>query len=87
VITARGDTVVVPADAVLEVRLKNKTNHALLGAIAGYAVGFPVAYASCSNRRECSDQALTPHLIAAGGALIGSLFRTEHWVRVRWDTK
>ena len=87
VVTARGDTLTVPTGALTEVRLKNKTNHALIGAIFGYVVGFGVAYANCpSSSQGCSDQSLTPHLIASAGALIGSMFKTDHWVRVRWDT-
>ena len=81
-VTSRGDTVVVPDSARLEVRLKNKTNHAVAGGMLGLAVGFGVAFAACSSE-SCSEQALTPYLVGALGALLGSAFKTDQWVRVR----
>ena len=86
VITARGDTVVVPDTATLEVRLKNKANRAVAGAVVGYIVGVGVSYGLCPPpKTTCGEQDPTPVWSAGLGALIGSAFKKDHWVRVRWD--
>ena len=88
VITPRGDTVSVPDTAFIQVRLKNKTNHAVAGAIAGFVVGVGVSWATCAPpKTHCGEQDPTPMLAAGLGALIGSLFKADHWVRVRWDAR
>lgn len=86
VITARRDTVLVPDNAILRVRLRKKSGHAIEGLFIGWAVGVGVSYAQCPEpKRYCGEQDPTPVLGAGLGALVGSAIRTYHWVRVRRD--
>ena len=86
VVTATGDTVVVPAGAQLEVRLRAPGRRTTFGAAIGYLVGVGVSVANCPPpKRYCGEQDPTPILGAGLGALLGAAFRTEQWVRVRWD--
>jgi hypothetical protein len=85
VVTATGDTIVVPDSARLEVRLREKKSRATFGGVIGWAVGVGVMYANCpSPKRTCGEQDPTPVLVAGLGALIGSRFKADDWVRVRW---
>ena len=87
VVTTRGDTVVVPRGSALEVRLKEKSNHAVIGAVVGWAVGVAVSYATCPPpKRYCGEEDPRPLLGAGLGALVGSRVKTDWWVGVRWDT-
>jgi hypothetical protein len=82
VITLAGDTVVVPEAARLEVRLKEKKTHAVLGGVVGLGVGLGVALVRCGPTNRCAPD-LTPVLTAGVGALIGSRFAAAEWVRVQ----
>jgi hypothetical protein len=82
VITAAGDTLVVPQAATLEVRLKEKKTHTILGGVVGLGMGMGIALARCPSTNRCSPD-LMPMLAAGVGALIGSRFSTAEWVRVR----
>ena len=87
-ITAHGDTVVVPAGTTLGVRLNRKAGHPVAGAIMGAIIGVIVEYANCPEPKEYCGEEDPTELFAAGlGALIGNLIRTDHWVRVRWDAR
>jgi hypothetical protein len=81
-----GDTILIPANAKLEVRLKEKANHTKAGAILGFVVGIGVMYATCpASVNYCGEQNPIPVLGVALGGLIGSALEKDHWVRVRWD--
>ncbi len=82
IVTSAGDTVVVPPAATLEVRLKEKKTHAVLGGVVGLAVGLGVKLVQCPPTNYCPPD-LTPALTAGVGALIGSRFSAVQWVRVR----
>jgi len=85
VVTTRGDTVVVPQGATLEVKLKDKANRAVAGAIIGFVAGAGLSYALCDPpKTHCGEEDPTQLLTAGLGALIGSAIKTDHWVRVRW---
>jgi hypothetical protein len=85
-ITLRGDTVLVPEGARLEVRLKEKTTRAVAGAVVGFVVGVGVMYSTCAApRRYCGEQDPTPMLAAGLGALVGSRIKADQWIRVRWN--
>jgi hypothetical protein len=85
-ITAPGDTIVVPEGAKLEVRLREKGSRATSGGVIGYLLGVGVSYAYCPPpKSHCGEQDPTPLLVAGLGALIGSRFKADQWVRVRWD--
>lgn len=84
VITSRGDTLVVPREAVMSVRLPGKVRHAGAGAVIGAVAGIVGSLGVCSENR-CEEGNPYQLLGAAGGALIGYAIRTEHWVRIRWD--
>lgn len=84
--TARGDTVTVPEQSTLEVRLKEKATHATAGAIIGWALGVAISYATCpSPKRYCGEEDPTPLLATGLGALLGSRVRTDWWVVVHWE--
>ena len=84
-ITERGDTVENPTSATLEVRLKNRVGHPVAGAIAAWAVGVGISYATCPPpKKYCGEEDPTPLLAAGLGALIGSRIKTDKWVEVRW---
>jgi len=82
IVTATGDTVVVPQAATLEVRLKEKKTHATLGAVVGLGVGLSIKLAQCPPTNRCEPD-LTPVLTAGLGAFIGSRFSAVEWVRVQ----
>ena len=82
VVTAAGDTIVVPEAAKLDVRLKQKKTHASLGGVLGLAVGWGIGLAKCPPPQECSPS-LLPALTGGAGAFIGSRFSAAEWVRVR----
>ena len=84
IITPRGDTVVVPGAALVQVRLREKTNRAVVGAVVGFVVGMGVSYARCpSPRTSCAEgDPMTPLLVSSLGALVGSRFKADEWVRV-----
>ena len=86
VITPRGDTVTVPDTALIQVRLKDKSNHALAGAIVGIVAGAGVSLAKCWNT-HCPPGDRRPVYIAGLGAVVGSRFKADSWVRVRWDAR
>lgn len=87
-ITPRGDTIVIPHDATMGVRLKQKTGHGVAGAIFGAIIGVGVEIANCpSDWQYCGEENPTELLFAGIGALIGSAIKTDHWIRVRWDPK
>jgi hypothetical protein len=86
VITARGDTVVVPDGSILDVRLNEKAGHSTAGAIVGWALGIAVSYAACPPpKKYCGEEDPTPLLGIGLGALMGSRIKTDSWVRVQWD--
>ena len=83
VMTARGDTIAVPEESRLEVRLKEKARHTTAGVIIGWAVGAAISYATCpSPKRYCGEEDPTPLLAVGLGALIGSRIKTDWWVVV-----
>src|SRR5262249_10681857 len=85
VVTTRGDTVVVPHGATLEVKLKDKANHAVAGVVIGLVVGAVLEYALCDPpKTHCGEEDPTQLLTAGLGALVGSAIKKDHWVRVRW---
>jgi hypothetical protein len=87
VITERGNTVIVPDGAAIEVRLREKARHPTAGAIIGWAFGVAISYAACPPpKKYCGEEDPTPLLAAGLGALIGDRVKTDWWVRVRWDT-
>jgi len=86
VITPRGDTVTVPDTALIQVRLKDKGNHAVLGAIVGIVAGVGLSYAACGDI-SCGPGDRRPVFIGGLGALVGSRFKADSWVRVRWDAR
>lgn len=87
-VTPAGDTIVVPDTARLEVRLRERKSRAIPGSLIGWGVGIGVMYATCpSPKRTCGEQDPTPLLFAGLGALIGSRFEADDWVRVRWNTR
>jgi hypothetical protein len=87
VVTTRGDTVVVPEGARMEVRLKERTSHAGTGATIGWIVGLGAHYAACNYpSTKCRELDLRIPVGTGVGALIGWRFRTDQWVRVRRDT-
>jgi hypothetical protein len=86
VVTARGDTVVVPPGAMLDVRLNRKAGHPVAGAIIGGIIGVGIEYANCPEPKTyCGEEDPTELLVAGLGAIIGNLIKTDHWIRVRWD--
>ena len=87
-ITATGDTIVLSRGAGrVEVRLKEKKGQGVLGAVIGWAVGVGVTYATCDPpRTHCGEQNPVPIWGAGLGAVIGSMFKTDDWARVRWDS-
>lgn len=88
VITARGDTIMVPDGSALEVRLREKANHTTAGTVIGWAIGVGISYAACPPpRRYCGEEDPTPLLAGGLGALIGSRVKTDWWVSVRWDVR
>jgi hypothetical protein len=82
IVTSSGDTVLVPPAATLEVRLKEKKTHAILGGVVGLGAGLSIAIANCPPTNYCPPD-VTPALTAGVGALIGSRFTAAEWVRVR----
>jgi hypothetical protein len=85
-ITPRGDTVLIPRGARLEVRLRDKTNLAVAGGVVGFTVGVGVMYANCpGSAKTCPEQNPTPYIIAGLGALLGSVIKVAHWAAVAWD--
>jgi hypothetical protein len=87
-VTPRGDTVLVPDSGRVEVRLKNETNQAVAGGVLGLVVGFVFVYVECPPPKTyCGEQNPGPYFFGGLGALIGAAIRTDHWVRVRYDTK
>ena len=86
VINQRGDTVLIPDGARLQVRLKKKSNNAPIGGLVGFVLGAGVAYNRCQDRgRTCGQGDPTPLLAATVGALIGSTIRSYPWVTVKRD--
>jgi len=84
--TSRGDTVDVPPGVGLDVRLREKSGKATMGAVIGFVTGVIVSYATCAEpKTHCGEEDPTPLLGAGIGALVGSRFKTYPWVRVRWD--
>jgi hypothetical protein len=82
----RGDTIVVPAGVGLYVRLREKSGKATMGAVIGFVAGVIASYATCPEpKTHCGEEDPTPLLGAGVGALVGSLFKSYPWVRVRWD--
>jgi hypothetical protein len=87
IVTARGDTVVVPPGVRLDVRLREKSGKATMGAVIGFVAGVIASYAACPEpRTHCGEEDPTPLLGAGVGALVGSLYKSYPWVRVCWDT-
>ena len=86
VITARGDTLVVPREAAVSVRLPGKVRHAGTGAVVGAVVGIVGSLGVCADNR-CEEGNPYQLLGAAGGALIGYAIRTDNWVRVKWGSE
>ena len=85
-VNAAGDTIAVPDSALLEVKLKEKEGHPLMGGIIGVAAGIVATYATCPPpKKYCGEQNPTPLLGAALGALVGSWFKTDKWVTVSRD--
>ena len=86
VIDQRGDTVLIPEDARLQVRLRKKSNNAPIGGLVGFVIGAAVAYNGCQDSgRTCAQDDPTPLLAATAGALIGSAIRSYPWVTVKRD--
>jgi hypothetical protein len=86
IVTARGDTVVVPPGVRLDVRLREKSGKATMGAVIGFVAGVIASYATCPEpKTHCGEEDPTPLLGAGVGALVGSRFKSYPWVRVRWD--
>jgi hypothetical protein len=81
-ITARGDTLVIPRGAKFEVLLAEKRGHAAYGAVIGWTAAVISILADCGFERTCGEQNPLPALGLAGGALIGSMIRTDKWVTV-----
>ena len=87
VITTRGDTMIVPLGARLQARLTGRTNTAVIGGAVGYFVGLLITYDHCGGiDAECTEKDPTSILTFGVGALIGSLFKSTAWVKVRADT-
>ena len=82
-VLATGDTIAVPSDARLEVKLPQKKAHPFAGAAIGWAIGVPLTYASCENKRYCGEQNPIPLLATAAGWLVGRAVKTDWWVVVR----
>jgi hypothetical protein len=83
-LTPRGDTLTIPAEARLDVRLRQKSGHGVTGAVVGFLAGVAVMYAYCPPPKEyCGEEDPTPLLGASLGALVGSLFKSYPWVQVR----
>lgn len=86
IVTARGDTVVVPPGVGLDVRLREKRGKATMGAVIGFVAGVIASYATCPEPKTyCGEEDPTPLLGAGVGALVGSRFKSYPWVRVRWE--
>ena len=85
VITSRGDTLVVPREAAVSVRLPGKVRHAGTGAVVGAVVGIFGSLGVCSDNR-CEEVNPYQLLGAVGGALIGYAIKTDNWVRVKWGS-
>ena len=85
VVTSRGDTLVVPHEAVMSLQLPGKIRHAGAGAVIGAIAGIVASLGPCSETR-CEDGNPDQLVGAAAGALLGYAIRTDHWVRVRWDS-
>ena len=84
ILTSRGDTLPVPLDARLEVRLPERRAHPVAGVVIGWAIGVVVSYASCPPpKRYCGEEDPTPLLGAAIGWLVGRRVLTDWWVVVR----
>jgi hypothetical protein len=84
VITSRGDTLVVPREAAVSVRLPDRVRHPGTGAVIGAVVGIFGSLGVCSDNR-CEEGNPYQLVGALAGALIGYSIKTDHWVRVRWD--
>ena len=85
-LTPRGDTLTIPADARLDVRLRQKSGHGVAGAVVGLLAGVAVSYAYCPPPKDyCGEEDPTPLLGASLGAVVGSLFKSYPWVQVRRD--
>ena len=87
VVTDVGDTLVVPPQARLSLRLPGKVRHAGMGAIIGGVVGGFATLVRCSDQTVCEQGDPTGFVAAGVGALIGALIRTDHWIRIQWDAK
>ena len=87
IVTTRGDTMIVPDGARLQVRFKGRTNGAAVGGLVGALVGVVVTFNHCGPvDEECEEKDPTVFLTFGAGALIGSLFKPTAWVTVRRDT-
>ena len=87
VVTTRGDTIVVPEGARLQVQLKGRPNRAVTGGVIGFVAGLAVTYARCPNFKDrCRMNDPTSFLAGGAGARIGSRFKVHDWVTVRRDT-
>ena len=80
-VTARGDTVVIPTGAQLEVRVNNPDRHTNFGAVVGYVAGIFAALSTCGPESYCGEDNPAPLLGAIVGALVGH-FITDDWVSV-----
>jgi hypothetical protein len=88
VLTTQGDTVLLPRDAqAVSVRLNRKVRHAGTGAIVGGVIGIGISYGSCHEPRTECGPTVAQFGLAAAGALIGAVIRTDQWVRVRWPAR
>ena len=86
VISQRGDTVLIPDGARLQVRLKKKSNNAPTIGLVGFVVGVGIVYHRCQDKgRSCGEGDPTPLLASTVGALIGSTIRSYPWVTVKRD--
>lgn len=80
-----GDTVLIPEDARLQVRLRKRAGNAPIGGLVGFVIGIGIAKARCPDCVENTDP--TPLLAATVGALIGATIRSYPWVTVKRDAR
>jgi hypothetical protein len=86
VITATGDTILVPSGAALEIQLDKRTKRARTGGVIGGLVGLGVTWARCPElKKRCRQNDPTPVLTIGLGALVGYAIKRNPWVSVAWE--
>jgi hypothetical protein len=85
-ISARGDTIVIPYGARIDVRVQHPDRHTNAGAIIGYVFGTLTILADCGGEKYCGEQDPRALLGSIAGAIIGH-FIADDWIRVGWSTQ